>query len=100
MMQAIYWDGNGMDTEEIRVWDRLTMRHLEELALIEIMRNPETGDYVMVLGIGIQKKLMTSMPEKMIKISCKKDEIMDILATYLERDILPSEGPSAARSSS
>lgn len=89
-----------MDTEEIRVWDRLKMRHLEELALIEIMRNPETGDYVLVLGIGIQKKLMTSVPEKMIKISCQKEEIPDILATYLREDIVPSDEPPAARSSS
>ncbi len=45
-----------MDVEEIGIMDRVRMRKLDDLAVIEVMHEPDSDSYQLVMGIGIEKK--------------------------------------------
>lgn len=79
-----------MDIEEIGIMDRLKMRKMQELALIEIMHDPGSDVYQLVIGIDIEKKMMTSTPRKMVRVTCTRDEIPGMIQRYLDEEILPA----------
>ncbi|MBS3772847.1 MAG: hypothetical protein KGY55_01450 [Candidatus Thermoplasmatota archaeon] len=78
-----------MDVEEIGIMDRVRMRKLDDLAVIEIMHEPDSDSYQLVMGIGIERKMLTTRPRKMIRITCTRDEIPDVVNRYLDEEILP-----------
>jgi hypothetical protein len=78
-----------MDGEEIGIRDRFKMRKMHDLAVIEIMHEPESDDYYIVLGIDIERKAFTNMPRKLVRITCPRDEISVVINRYLDAEILP-----------
>ena len=78
-----------MDVEEIGIRDRFKMRKMHDLAVIEIMHEPDRDNYYIVMGIDIERKAFTNMPRKMVRITCTWDEISDVINRYLDDEILP-----------
>ncbi len=79
-----------MEVEEIGIRDRLRMRKMQNLAVIEVMYNPDSESYQLVMGIDIEKKLLTSTPRKMVRVTCTYDEISAGIQRYLDEEILPA----------
>ena len=78
-----------MDVAEISIRDRLKMRKMHDLAVIEIMHEPGSDDYYRRMDIDIERKAFTSMSWKMVRITCIREEIADVINRYLDDEILP-----------
>lgn len=79
-----------MEVEEIGIRDHLKMRKMQDLAVVEVMHDPDSDVYRLVMGIDIEKKLLTSTPRKLVRVTCTRDEIPDVIQRYLDEEILPA----------
>ena len=78
-----------MKIEEIRIRDRMRMRGLKNKGLIEISRNPKTGDFVLVMGKGTHRKwLLFNFPDGMWRAECSKEEVLDVVKDFVTEKIL------------
>jgi len=78
-----------MQIEEMRIRDRTRMRGLKNKGLIEISRDPATGDFVLIMGKGIRKKwLLFNLPEGMWRARCTKEEVLDVVKDFLAEKVL------------
>ena len=78
-----------MEKETIGVWGRIKMRGLKNKGLIEISVDPENGEYVLVIGKGIQRKwLMFNLPEGMWRVRCSKEEVLQVVEDFVTENIL------------
>ena len=78
-----------MKIEEIRVRDRMRMRGLKNKGLIEISRNPKTGDFVLIMGNGTHRKwLLFNFPDGRWRVSCSKEQVLEAVKDFLTDKIL------------
>jgi len=78
-----------MKMEEIRVRDRMRMRGLKNKGLIEISRNPKTGDFVLIMSNGTHRKwLLFNFPDGMWRTECSKEEVPDVVKDFVTEKIL------------
>jgi hypothetical protein len=60
-----------MEIEEIRVRDRLKIRGLKNRGIVEILENPKTGDFVVIMGQSIRREWgIFNLPEGMWRAKC------------------------------
>ena len=80
-----------MEREKIGVWGRVCMRGLKNKGLIEISQDPKSGEYVLIVGKGIQRKwLAFNLPEEMWRVKCSKEEVLEVVNDLLTKKILAS----------
>lgn len=78
-----------MEKERIGVWGRLKMKGLKNKGLVEISQDRKSGDYVLVMSKGIQRKwLMFNLPEEMWRVRCSKEEVPTLVENFLSEKIL------------
>jgi len=78
-----------MEKEKIGIWGRVIMRGLKNKGLIEISQDPRSGDYVLIMGKGIQRKwLVFNLPEEMWRVRCSKEEVLEVVNDFLTGKIL------------
>ena len=77
-----------MEKERIGVGSRLKMKGLKNRGLIEISEDPKTGNYVLVMSKGIQRKwLMFNLPQEMWRMKCSKQEVIPAINEFLKETI-------------
>ena len=80
-----------MEREKIGVWGRVRMRGLKNKGLIEISQDPRSGEYVLIVGKGIQRKwLVFNLPQEMWRVRCSKEEVLGVVNDLLTKKILAS----------
>ena len=73
-----------MEKEVIGVTDRVKMRGLQNKGLIEISLEKKTGDYIIVMSRGIQRKsLIFNLPEGMWKVRCSREEVPRVINDFM-----------------
>jgi len=78
-----------MEIEEIGVGTRLGMRGLKNKGIMEISEDPKSGDFVLVIGKGIQRKWgIFILPQGMWRVKCSKGEVLDAVNKFLAEKIL------------
>ena len=78
-----------MEKEKIGVSSRIKMTGLKNKGLIEVSEDTKTGDYVLIVSKGIQKKgLIFNFPEEMWRIKCSKEEVPGVIQDFLSEKIL------------
>jgi len=78
-----------MEKEKMGVWGRIKMRGLKNKGLVEISQAQKSGDYVLIIGKGIQRKwLMFNLPEEMWRVRCSKEEVAQIVKDFLTEKVL------------
>ncbi len=78
-----------MELEEIRVRDRLKTRGLKHKAMIEIMQNPRSGEFVIVMATGIHKEWgVFNLPDGMWRAKCTREEIPGVVGNFLAEKVL------------
>ena len=78
-----------MEVEEIRVRDRLKTRGLKHRAMIEIMQNPKSGEFVVVMSKGLHKEMMMlNFPDAMWRAKCTREEIPGVVGNFLAEKVL------------
>jgi len=81
-----------MEIEEIRVRDRLKVRGHKHRAMIEVLQNSKTGDFVVIMAKGIHREmLMFNFPEGMWRAKCSQEEVLDVVKDFLLNKVLASE---------
>jgi len=80
-----------MEKEKFGIWGRVRMRGLKNKGLIEISQDPKSGDYVLIVSKGIQRKwLVFNLPEGMWRVRCSKEEVLEAVNDFLAGKILAS----------
>jgi len=65
------------------------MKRLKNKGLIEIAEDSKSGDYVLFMSKGIQRKGgMFNFPEEMWKVKCSKEEVAEVVKDFLSENIL------------
>jgi len=78
-----------MKTEEIRVRDRMRMRGLKNKGLIEISQEPRTGNFVLIMSKGTNRKwLLFNLLDGMWRTECSKEEVLYVVKDFLIEKIL------------
>jgi len=78
-----------MEIEEIRVRDRLKIRGLRNKGIVEILENPKTGDFVLIMGKGIRREWgIFNLPEGMWRAKCSREEVLDVVKDFLVNKVL------------
>lgn len=79
-----------MEIEQIKLNKFLLgMKGLKNTGLIQISENKKTGDFVIVVGKGIQRQWgMFNMPQGLWRITCRKDEVRDAVDRILTEKLL------------
>jgi hypothetical protein len=78
-----------MKIEEIRIRDRMRMRGLKNKGMIEISQDTRTGDFVLIMGRGIHRRLLLfNLPGGMWRARCSKEEVSDVVKDFLTERIL------------
>ncbi len=78
-----------MEKEKIGVWGRVRMAGLKNKAFLEISEDPKRADYVLIMGVGIQRKwLLFNFPEEAWRVRCSKEEVLSVVNLFLNERIL------------
>ena len=78
-----------MEIEELRVRDRLKIRGLRNKGIVEILENPKTGDFVLIMGKGIRREWgIFNLPEGMWRAKCSREEVLDVVKDFLVNKVL------------
>jgi len=78
-----------MKMEEIRVRDRMRMRGLKNKGLIEISQDTKTGDFVLIMSKGTHRRwLIFNFPDGMWRVSCPKEQVLEVVKDFLTNIIL------------
>jgi hypothetical protein len=78
-----------MEIEEIRVRDRLKIRGLKNKGIVEILENPKTGDFVVIMGQGIRREWgIFNLPEGMWRAKCSREEVLAVVKDFLVNKVL------------
>ena len=78
-----------METEEIGVWSRVRMKGLKNRGIIEISQDSKSGDFVLVVSKGTQRKwLMFNFPQGMWRARCSREEVLPAVNDFLNNKIL------------
>jgi hypothetical protein len=78
-----------MEIEEIRVRDRLKIRGLKNRGIVEILENPKTGDFVVIMGQSIRREWgIFNLPEGMWRAKCSREEVSDVVKDFLVKKVL------------
>ena len=78
-----------MEKEKMGVWGRVRMRGLKNKGIVEISQDRKSGDYVLIIGKGIQRKwLMFNLPEEMWRVRCSKEEVTQMVKDFLTEKVL------------
>ena len=78
-----------MKIEEIRVRDRIRMRGLKNIGLIEISQDTKTGDFVLVVSKRTHRRcLLFNFPDAMWRASCPKEQAIEAVKDFLTEKIL------------
>lgn len=78
-----------MEIEEIRVRDRLKTRGLKNRGIVEILENPKTGDFVLIVGKSIRREWgIFNLPEGMWRVKCSREEVLDAVKDFLVNKVL------------
>lgn len=78
-----------MEKERIGVWGRVGMRGLKNKGIVEISQDRKSGDYVLVMSRGIQRKwLMFNLPEEMWRVRCSKEEVLPAINNFINEKIM------------
>lgn len=78
-----------MEIEEIRVRDRLKIRGLKNRGIVEILENPKTGDFVVIMGQSIRREWgIFNLPEGMWRAKCSREEVLDVVKDFLVKKVL------------
>jgi len=73
-----------MEKEKIGVTDRIKMKGLKNMGLIEISQDTKTGEFVLVMARGIEKKgLIFNVPKEMWRVRCKKEEVPGVVRDFV-----------------
>jgi hypothetical protein len=77
-----------MQLQEIGTRDRSKLRGLDYKAMVEILQDPQSGEFVLIMSKGLSKKwVLFNLPEGMWMIRCSKDEIIDVIFDFLTQRI-------------
>jgi hypothetical protein len=75
--------------EEIKVRDRMKIRGLRNKGIVEILQDPKTGDFVIIMGKGIHREmLMFNLPEGMWRARCSKEEVLGVVTDFITEKVL------------
>ncbi len=73
-----------MEIEQIRIRDRLKVRGLKNRALVEILQNPKSGEFVVIMAKGIHREWgMFNFPDGMWRVTCSEEEVLDVVHNLL-----------------
>jgi hypothetical protein len=79
-----------MEMEQIKLNKLMFgMKGLKNTGLIQISENKKTGDFVIVVGKGIQRQWgMFNLPQGLWRIICRKDEVREAVDRILTEKLL------------
>jgi hypothetical protein len=82
-----------MEVKDIGVGARMGMRGLKSKGIIEIVEDPKSGDFILIIGNGLREKwyrkwLKVNLPQGMWQVRCNKEEVTQAVSKFLAEKIL------------